>query len=107
MMTRKRKRRTDRKHVIYELVVAGKSYIGMTHVSKGSPDHSVYRRFRKHVNRALTEGRDWTLCKAIRKHGPDKFEVFILAVVRGKTPAHNLERELIRNLEPTLNSDVR
>lgn len=107
MVTKKRKRRTDRKHVIYELVVRDRSYIGMTHVSKGSADHSVWRRFRKHVNRALTEGRDWNLCKAIRRHGPDAFEVYILAVVRGKSLAHTLERELIRNLQPSLNSDVR
>lgn len=81
-------------------------YIGVTYV-EGNPNKSLHRRWRKHVQRALTEGRDWTLCKAIRKYGHAAFSIDILEVVRGKTMAHVIERELIRELNPRLNTDIR
>lgn len=105
-MTMKRKPRSDRKHVVYELKLATQSYIGATRL-KRSAKISARRRFLKHVNRALTEGRDWTLCKAIRKHGPESFDVIVVAVVRGKSEAHALERQLIREKKPALNTDKR
>lgn len=102
----KRKPRSDRKHVVYELQLATKSYIGVTRL-KRTAAISARRRFLKHVNRAMTEGRDWALCKAIRKHGPESFDVIVLVVVRGKTEAHALERQLIREKKPVLNTDKR
>lgn len=104
---RKRKSRSDRKHVIYSLSVNGLEYIGVTYVDKSAVSKSVIRRWQKHVRRALTENKDWTLCKAIRKYGPDAFDVCYYEVVRGKTEAHHRERELIRERKPKLNSDVR
>ena len=104
---RKRKSRSDRKHVIYSLSVNGQEYIGVTYVEKSAVNKSVLRRWRKHVNRAMTEGKDWALCKAIRKYGPDSFEICYYDVVRGKSEAHDRERELIRELSPSLNTDVR
>ena len=104
---RKRKSRSDRKHVIYSLSVNGLEYIGVTYVDKSAVSKSVIRRWQKHVRRALTENKDWTLCKAIRKYGPDAFDVCYYEVVRGKTEAHHRERELICERKPKLNSDVR
>lgn len=103
----KRKRRLDRNHIVYSLSVGKLEYIGVTYVQDRSPAKSLKRRFRKHVNRALTEGRDWTLCKAIRKYGAEVFDIRVLEVVRGKPAAHVRERELIRERKPKLNTDVR
>lgn len=107
MIKTKRKARSDRKHIIYSLTVNGKEYIGVTFVDKGRVNASLTRRWQKHVRRALTEGRDWKLCVAIRKHGPDAFTVGVVEVVRGKAEAHVRERELIRERRPKLNTDVR
>jgi len=102
-----RKKRADRNHIVYSLAVGKLEYIGVTYVQDRSPSKSLRRRWQKHVRRALTEGRDWSLCKAIRKYGAEAFEVCVLEVVRGKPAAHIRERELIRSLRPRLNTDVR
>lgn len=103
----KRKARSDRRHLIYSLSVNGKEYIGVTFVDKGRINYSLTRRWQKHVRRAMTEGKDWKLCTAIRKYGPEAFEVCYYEVVRGKSEAHQLERELIKTRKPKLNTDVR
>jgi hypothetical protein len=105
--TQKRKSRSDRKHLIYSLSVNGQEYIGVTFVEKSAVKKSLTRRWQKHVQRALNENKNWKLCVAIRKYGPDSFDVTVLDVVRGKSAAHTLERELIRNRKPKLNTDVR
>ena len=102
-----RKSRSDRNHLIYRLSVNDLDYIGVTYVQDRSPKRSLKRRWQKHVRRALTEGRSWKLCQAIREHGPDAFSVQVLEVVRGKELAHMVERTLIRDLKPSLNTDVR
>lgn len=103
-----RKRRADRNHAIYELVcdVTGESYIGVT-VVDGTALRSVRGRFNRHVSRARTESKHWYLCAALREHGRDGFTPYLLEVVRGKAAAHRRERELIRELRPQLNTDVR
>jgi hypothetical protein len=103
----KRKSRTDRNHIVYSLTVGKLEYIGVTYVENRSPTKSLRRRWQKHVRRALTEGRDWTLCQAIRQHGPEAFVVEVVEVVRGKPAAHVREREMIRARKPKLNTDVR
>lgn len=107
MMMTKRKTRTDRNHIVYKIQVKNLTYIGVTVVEKRSPAKSLARRWRKHVQRALKENHGWRLCNAIRKYGPDAFNVEIIEVVRGKANAHVLERALIRELKPKLNTDVR
>lgn len=82
-------------------------YIGVTYVEDRSPVKSLRRRWQKHVRRALTENRDWKLCKAIRDYGPEAFDVSIVRIVRGKEAAHEIERDLIRTRKPCLNTDVR
>lgn len=104
----KRKRRTDRNHLVYRISVDEDSYIGVTVVSfNGNKARTLKRRWQKHVQRALAEGHDWNLSRAIRKHGPEAFTVEIIQVVRGKKLAHSVERELIRQFNPNLNTDIR
>jgi hypothetical protein len=43
----------------------------------------------------------------MRERGTAGFTVNVLAVLRGKTEAHNFERDLIRAHKPNLNTDVR
>lgn len=105
-MIKRRKRRSDRNHLIYEIKRGRSIYIGVTYVEK-SVTKSLARRWRKHVQRAMTEFKDWKLCEAIRRHGPEKFDVRVIAVIRGKVAAHEYERELIRTIRPSLNTDKR
>lgn len=102
-----RKRRSDRNHIIYEIAMKSMTYIGVTVVEKRNPAYSLKRRWQKHVCRALTEQQNWKLCAAIRKHGPEKFDVRVIEIVRGKVAAHERERQLIRVRKPKLNTDVR
>ena len=102
-----RKKRSDRRHVIYKLEVAGEFYIGLT-VFDRTPTRSVERRFQKHVSRAKVEtGKKWALCKAIRSHGSESFTLTPLKTIRGKAEAHTVERKLIMKLKPALNTDIR
>lgn len=100
-----RKRRSDRKHAIYELFceVTGESYIGVTVVS-GTALRSVRGRFNRHLSRAKTETKDWNLCEALRTYGREGFTPYLLEVVRGKAEAHARERELTALLQPALNT---
>jgi len=102
-ITTKRKRRSDRKHIVYMMqnVESGEFYIGVT---QGSRQKDLRVRVLKHFQRALTEAKDWKLCKEIRSAGPASFFYTILEVVRGKKVAHELERELIAEHNPTLNT---
>jgi len=107
MDTVKRKRRSDRMHLIYQLTApTGDSYIGVTY-REGSVKKSLQRRWMKHVYRALTENKDWKLCAAIRQWDAETFKVECLELLRGKKPAHIRERALVRERKPTLNTDVR
>ena len=98
-----RKKRSDRKHIVYSITnsVTGDFYIGIT---QGSRKKDLRVRILKHIQRARTENRSWALCEAIRKFGPESFLAQELAIVRGKTPAHNLERALIAEHSPALNT---
>lgn len=108
-MLKKRKRRSDRNHVIYLIknVTNRQEYVGLTAVSfGGNVKRTLNRRWQKHVQRALTEDKNWGLCKAIKRHGDDKFTITQLEVVRGKLAAHKRELELIRKMKPKLNTFV-
>lgn len=98
-----RKKRSDRRHIVYMLqnTVTGESYVGVT---QGFRQKDLRVRVLKHFQRALAESKTWTLCNNIREYGPETFFWTVLEVVRGKTAAHNLERELTRMYKPELNT---
>jgi hypothetical protein len=106
MTVKTRKRRSDRKHVIYLVVnvLTGERYVGLTVAQGGAYKRSVKVRWQKHVSRALIENRDWAICKAIRKWGAEVFDYCVLEVVRGKKAAHKRELEIIREFNPELNT---
>ena len=98
-----RKKRSDRRHIIYSMTntVTGDFYIGIT---QGFRQKDLKVRVQKHVRRALTEDKNWSLCKAIRHFGADQFFSQIIEVVRGKPQAHAIERSMIKEYLPTLNT---
>ena len=96
-----------RNHIIYQITVAGQTYIGITYKDK-TVLHSLQRRAHKHYYRATVEQRSWGLCAALRTlASKQEIDIRPLEIVRGKEAAHKRERELIRQLDPYLNSDKR
>ena len=100
-----RKRRQDTKHAVYMLVNTNTNehYVGIT-VCGNQVNRALKVRWQKHVRRAVTENKDWALCQSIRTHGAEAFAVLLIDVVRGRKPAHAVEREIINGSMPALNS---
>lgn len=106
-MMKTRKRRFDRNHVVYYIknVVTQEFYIGITAlVYNGNVKRTLTRRMQKHLQRALTEDKNWSLCVSLREHGPESFVFGPLEVIRGKAEAHVRETELIQEHNPALNT---
>jgi len=103
--TTTRRRRQDTKHAVYCITntVTGELYMGIT-VCGSQVNRALKIRMQKHVRRALTEGRDWSLCSSIREHGAAAHEMQLVELIRGRKPAHARERELIREIAPALNT---
>lgn len=95
------RKRCDRNHVIYRVLVGDQSYIGLTVANGRAYNKAVKLRVQKHISRAVREDKEWAMCEALRS--VDTVEYEVLEVVRGRKPAHQRERELIKELEPTLN----
>ena len=103
-----RKKRIDRNHIIYELVVNGKNYIGVTAKTESTVNKSVLSRAAKHFYRAKTETKNWLLCAELRTLADkSEIEVYVHEIIRGKAEAHRREVELRRQIKPVLNTDVR
>ena len=103
-----RKKRADRNHIIYELVVNGKNYIGVTAKTESTVNKSVLSRAAKHFYRAKKEDKNWLLCAELRTlNDKSEIEVYVHEVVRGKAAAHKREVEIRRTVKPVLNTDTR
>jgi hypothetical protein len=106
MMT-KRKRRTDRNHIIYYIkdVVTNDLYIGLTAMCfNGNVKKTLTRRMQKHLQRALSENKSWNLSIALKTKGPENFVYGPIEVIRGKSQAHAKEIEMIHTYSPVLNT---
>lgn len=103
-----RKPRSDRNHIIYELVVNGLNYIGVTAKTESTVLKSVRARAAKHFYRAHSENKDWALCVELRKlQDKNDIEIRVHEIVRGKAAAHKREVEIRRAVRPALNTDCR
>ena len=102
-----RKKRSDRTHIIYMIESGNDFYLGVTAKTEKSIDRSVQVRFNKHIYRSRSENKSWLLYESMRNKGIDSFTISIVEVLRGKTVAHKRERELIREFNPNLNTDIR
>lgn len=103
-----RKKRVDRNHIIYELRVNGGNYIGVTAKTESTVLKSVRARAAKHFYRAKKEDKQWSLCVALRElTSKDEIEILVHEIVRGKGEAHKREVQLRRQINPTLNTDIR
>lgn len=103
-MAEKRKKRSDRTHILYEITIAGRfSYIGLTVKGQSTINKSVKLRLSKHFERARNESKSWPLYSAIKKYGTDEVSISVVEIVRGKSMAHTREVELIKTRKPQLN----
>jgi hypothetical protein len=103
-----RKKRTDRTHIIYEIVTDQGSYIGVTAKTESTVLKSIRARAAKHYYRARKESKDWLLCQVLRGYtSKDQIDIRAVELIRGKQPAHTRERELIAIMNPELNTDKR
>ncbi len=102
-----RKRRNDRNHVIYMLTCeqTGHVYVGITVARGRAYKKSAGIRWRAHVRNATEYMYETLICQAIRRSGPEAWNVQVLEVVRGKQATHDRERELIAKMQPTLNME--
>jgi hypothetical protein len=101
-----RKKRSDRNHVIYQVtcVDTGDNYIGLTVAQGQAFLRSVKVRWQKHVSRAMKEDKQWSFCNALRANADAEWRYEVLEVVRGRKPAHQVERQYIADFEPSLNT---
>jgi hypothetical protein len=103
-----RAKRSDRNHIIYQIQGPQGTYIGVTAKTETTVLKSVRARIAKHFYRAKTETKAWALCELLRTYtSKDDIDVRVIEIVRGKAAAHQRERELIRELRPVYNTDLR
>ena len=82
----------------------GDSYVGLTVADGSAYLRSVKVRVQKHLSRAKREDKNWNLYAFLRENEDVSITYEVLEVVRGRKPAHQRERELISELNPTLNT---
>ena len=101
-----RKKRNDRNYVLYQMVWpdSGDSYIGLTVATGRAFLRSVKVRVQKHLSRARVENKDWSIYQFIRENEDLELDYEVLEVVRGRKPAYQRERELIKKYTPSLNT---
>lgn len=99
-----RKKRSDRNYVLYLVQADGESYIGLTVAVGRAFLRSVKVRVQKHLSRAKCENKEWNLYSFLRENPGADISYEVLEVVRGRKPAYQRERELISELQPSLNT---
>ena len=101
-----RKKRNDRNYVLYQITDenSGHNYIGLTVATGRAFLRSVKVRVQKHLSRAKCENKSWAFCEFIRKNSDAQLAYEVIAVVRGRKAAYQLEREYIKENQPTLNT---
>lgn len=101
-----KKKRSDRNHILYRVICVdtGDSYVGLTVANGRAFLRSVKVRWQKHVSRAYREKKSWKFCRMLRNSADFKWEYEVIEIVRGRKPAHQRERELIAQINPTLNT---
>jgi len=104
-MTTRRTPRKDCNYIIYEAVdQCGENYIGLTRKSLPNVSKVIKERWRKHLSRARNENRTWVLYEYLKMGAMDwAWEHKVIAIIRGRKKAYALERELVKQLQPTLN----
>ena len=99
-----RKKRSDRNYVLYRLEMGTESYVGLTVANGRAFLRSVKLRVQKHLSRARCENKEWSLYAFLRDNDEVQVSYEVLEVVRGRKPAYQREREIIADLQPTLNT---
>jgi len=101
-----RKKRNDRNYIIYQILSenTGDNYIGVTVATGRAFLRSVKVRVQKHFSRAKCESKDWTLCEFIRQNPEAEITYEVIAVIRGRKKAYEIERQYIEEYQPTLNT---
>jgi hypothetical protein len=97
-----RKKRNDRNYVLYRVTADGQEYIGLTVAVGRAFLRSVKVRLQKHQSRAKCENKAWAFCAALRVAENVEYEV--LEVVRGRKKAYEIERQYIKEYQPSLNT---
>ena len=108
-MKTRRTPRADCNYIIYEAVdERGQNYIGITRKTEATVARSIKERWRRHLSRARNENRLWALYVYLKTGGLElEWQHRVLEVVRGRKAAYAREREIVKALEPTLNSQYR
>jgi len=101
-----RKKRNDRNYVLYQIVAedTGDNYIGLTVATGRAFLRSVKVRVQKHMSRAKREDKNWAFCEFIRSNPDAALTYNVIAVVRGRKKAYEIERQYIEEFQPTLNT---
>lgn len=106
MLKTQRKRRSDRNYLVYVITnqMTAEQYVGITVKNPGGIKKTLHRRMQKHVQRALAENKNWSLCQSIRQWGSQEFTYGFVEQVRGRLTAYERERQLIKEYNPVLNT---
>ena len=101
-----RKKRSDRNYVLYQITDenSGDNYIGVTVATGRAFLRSVKVRVQKHMSRAKREDKNWAFCEFIRSNPDAALTYNVIAVVRGRKKAYEIERQYIEEYQPTLNT---
>jgi predicted GIY-YIG superfamily endonuclease len=104
-----RKRRVDRNHIVYMITckATGERYIGITVAIGRAYLKSIDARWERHIYHTFVENRNCILQQKIKYYGVEGFTKTLITVVRGKKAAHELEKKLVLEQNPELNTALK